>query len=373
MRAAPPEDRQRIIDLYKSGMTRPAIASETGWSEGTVHNIIKASGVVGTGRVTGIRTDPETEALVLELYDQGITWREIMDRVGRTEHTVQAILRRNDRGLDRKKPLLAGDWQKIISLYENGTDAPDIAGQFGCHTSMVYYVLEHSGIKRREQIACDNPRYFDAINTPDKAYWLGFIGADGCVRRVGANALRLQVKLARKDRAHLLILHKAIRAARPVRDFEAMSKGKVRPYSILDVCSTRLCEALVSHGIVPRKTNALEPWGGPEHLMPHYWRGLIDGDGSITINHNGVYVSFVGSESVVRGFLAWAHEVCGTNSQPRQGTMGNRRYWTTQIGGTVRILSLLAALYDDAPVALARKKALADLAVHGKPLQHALF
>ena len=77
MRPAPPEDRQQIIDLYKDGMTRPAIARETGWSEGTVHNIIKASGVVGAGRVTGIRTDPETEAQVMALYEQGVTWREI--------------------------------------------------------------------------------------------------------------------------------------------------------------------------------------------------------------------------------------------------------------------------------------------------------
>ena len=100
---------------------------------------------------------------------------------------------------------------------------------------------------------------------------------------------------------------------------------------------------------------------------------ILRNDGSITINDKGVYVSFTGSEALVRGFLAWAHETCGTNSQPRQGTAGNGHYWTTQIGGTVRVLRLLAALYDDAPTALTRKKALADLAVHGKPLQGAIF
>ena len=38
----------------------------------------------------------------------------------------------------------------------------------------------------------------------------------------------------------------------------------------------------MSHGITAKKTDALQPWDGPADLMPHYWRGLIDGDGSIT-------------------------------------------------------------------------------------------
>ena len=35
-----------------------------------------------------------------------------------------------------------------------------------------------------------------------------------------------------------------------------------------------------------------------------------------------------------------------------------RAAWLVQVGGTVRVLSLLHTLYDDASVALARKKAL---------------
>jgi hypothetical protein len=107
--------------------------------------------------------------------------------------------------------------------------------------------------------------------------------------------------------------------------------------------------------------------------MPHYWRGLFDGDGHITINGNGVFTGLVGSEAVVHSFRDWAHDVCGTNANPKRGTASNKQYWTVQIGGTRLILRLLAALYDDAPVALARKKALADHAVHGKPIVQPLF
>ena len=354
-------------------MTRPAIARETGWSEGTVHNIIKASGVVGAGRVTGIRTDPETEAQVMALYEQGVTWKEIIRQTSRTEHTVSAIIKRSGGSLDRENRLTDEQRAQIPGMYESGMDAVAIGRALGCHSTTVYTALEEAGIDRRTRGGCENEDYFDRIDAPDKAYWLGFIAADGCVTGFGSGFPRLQIKLAVKDHDHLVLLCGALKARQPVRDFEDFSAGEMRSYSAVAIGSLRLVEALVSHGITPRKSHTLQPWRGPDDLLPHYWRGLIDGDGSITINDNGVYVSFVGSEAVVREFATWAHSVCGTNANPRQGTQGNRRYWTIQVGGTKLVRLLVAALYDDAPTALARKKALADLAVHGKPFTPALF
>jgi Homeodomain-like domain len=372
MRPASPEDRQRIVDLYKGGMTRPAIARETGWSEGTVHNIIKAAGVQGAGRVTGIRTDPDTEAQIMALYAQGVPWREIQRITGRTEHTLSAIIKRNGGELDRKGEVTPAARARIPVLYESGMDAPAIGHLLGCHSSSIYNVLRDAGVDRRVR-GCDNADYFDQIDTPEKAYWLGFIAADGCVTGFESGNRRLQIKLARKDRDHLVLLHKALKASRPIRDTEEVTLGERRPYSVLAVYSPQIADALVRCGITPRKSHTLQPWDGPAALMPHYWRGLVDGDGSITINDSGVFLSFVGSEAVVRGFRAWAGGVCGTASAARHVTTGAADYWVIQVGGTVRILRLLAALYDDAPVALARKKALADLAVHGKPLQAAMF
>ena len=376
MRPAPPEDRQRIIDLYKDGMTRPAIARETGWSEGTVHNIIKASGVVGAGRVTGIRTDPETEAQVMALYEQGVTWVEIVRQTGRTEHTVSAIIKRNGGSLDRENRLTDEQRASIPDLYGGGLDAPEIGLMLGCHSSSVYNVLKEEGIDRREQIACDNPGYFDQIDTPDKAYWLGFLGADGCITgftRGTKTYLRLQVKLARKDRDHLVTLQKALKARRPIRDFDQVSFGKILPVSMLAVSSQQIADALIGHGIVRHKTNILQPWDGPSDLMPHYWRGLADGDGHITINDRGVFHGLVGSRPVTEAYAAWVNSHFGTNVHATVKQPGNGSTWVTQVGGTIRVLRLIAALYDDAPVALARKKALADLAVHGKLLAATLF
>lgn len=365
-----PEDRERIVALYRSGMKWDDIAAETGWSTYTVSNVLKREGVTATRGQSATRTPPETEAQIIALYGQGVTWREIMEQTGVTEHTVSAVIKRNGAEIGRKKSLAPDDWERIVTLYQNGVDAPELGRQFGCDSSMIYYVLEHRGVERRQQVACDNPGYFDEIDTPDKAYWLGFIGADGCVTGFTGGYPRLVIKLARKDRDHLTILHKALKANRPIRDFEDMSLGELRPYSALTVYSPPLVAGLGRHGITPRKSSTLRPWDGPAHLMPHYWRGLVDGDGHIHINERGVFMGLAGSKFVTGTFAAWVNDLIGShvNARPTQGQV-----WTVQVGGTVGILSLLRALYDDAPVALARKKALADLALHGKPLQATIF
>ena len=47
-----------------------------------------------------------------------------------------------------------------------------------------------------------NERYFEKIDNNNKAYWLGFIAADGCVSNKKGGRY-LYIELSRKDRDHL--------------------------------------------------------------------------------------------------------------------------------------------------------------------------
>lgn len=377
MRRTPPEVRQRIVALYQAGKKWQDIATETGVSTFTVGNVLRAEGVAADRGQANTRTSPEDEAKILTMYAEGVPLTEIVRKAGRTEHTITAVLRRHGKTPDRKVVRYEDDLrERIRQMYADGMDAPEIGRTLSLHSSSVYNILEEAGIDRREQIACDNPGYFDQIDTPDKAYWLGFLGADGCVTgstRGIKTYLRLQAKLARKDRDHLVTLHKALKARRPIRDFDEKSFGKIVPVSALAVSSQQVADALIGHGIIRKKTDVLQPWNGPADLMPHYWRGLVDGDGHITINERGIFTGLVGSHPVTDAYAAWVNSSFGThvNATVKQPSSGNT--WVVQVGGRRAPRLLLAALYDDAPVALARKKALADLAVHGKPLAATLF
>jgi predicted transcriptional regulator len=370
--------RQRIVALYKAGKKWQDIATETGVSSFTVGNVLRAEGVAADRGQANAKTSPEDEAKILTMYAEGVPLTQIVREVGRTEHTITAVLRRHGKAPSRKVVRYDDDLRECIrQMYTDGMDAPEIGRTLGgLHSSSVYNILKEAGIDRREQIACDNPGYFDQIDTPDRAYWLGFLGADGCVTgssRGTKTYLRLQVKLARKDRDHLVTLHGALKARRPIRDFDEKSFGKMVPVSMLAVSSQQIADALIGHGIIRKKTDVLKPWDGPADLMPHYWRGLVDGDGHISINERGIFTGLVGSHPVTDAYAAWVNANFGTHVNATVKQPGSGNTWVVQVGGRYAPRLLLAALYDDAPVALPRKKALADLAVHGKPLAATLF
>jgi len=94
--------------------------------------------------------------------------------------------------------------------------------------------------------------------------------------------------------------------------------------------------------------------------MPHYWRGLFDGDGCIGRHSarrpNSWMMTQVGSRACVVGFTDWARSICDTRATPAHDTGG---CWRVGIGGSYAPQKLAAALFDGATVALPRKLALA--------------
>lgn len=118
-----------------------------------------------------------------------------------------------------------------------------------------------------------NDAYFNCIDTEGKAYWLGFLAADGCVR-----GNRLQVCLSSRDRQHLVNLASCLGTNAPVRNYFI---GGVHR-SGFRVTSQQVVADLSAHSIVPRKSLILR-W--PEHLSPeslrHYLRGYMHGEGGL--------------------------------------------------------------------------------------------
>lgn len=118
---------------------------------------------------------------------------------------------------------------------------------------------------------------FDSIDTPDKAYWLGFIMADGSV---SGGTFRLG--LSRKDREQVVKLQRFLGSTHPVVDYITSNGYEA---TRLDIGIKYFTESLNRNGIIVGKTNSPSiPNTVPAHLYSHFVRGLFDGDG-------GMYVS----------------------------------------------------------------------------------
>lgn len=91
------------------------------------------------------------------------------------------------------------DESKLIKMYENGDSTIKIAKVFNCAVGTINKRLKKLGIKMksnkeyRTKYSFDH-NFFEIINTEEKAYWLGFMYADGNVRK-RKNQSVIQIKV----------------------------------------------------------------------------------------------------------------------------------------------------------------------------------
>jgi hypothetical protein len=200
-----------------------------------------------------------------------------------------------------------------------------------------------------------NHHFFDVIDTEEKAYWLGFITADGCIH-VGADGKRrVSVQLADYDANHLQKMARDFGSDQPVRCYSKRSEA------VIVFSSLPLVRSLDLLGVGPRKSGVVKPWDGPAVLLRHYWRGMVDGDGTICPcrTRNKWTVGLCGSVHCVVGFANWARVVTGSKAVPQQRP-NSQLCWSWQVTGTWAPQRLVDELYSNATVFLDRKMELAN-------------
>jgi predicted transcriptional regulator len=361
MKHLTPEDKQYILKRWQHGASLRGIGKEIGRPDITIRRTLEAAGVTfGPPKTSNKRTSPETETLVLRLYDEGCTWDEINEQAGITSTTVAKILERNGRDLDRKGESAEAKSEAIAALVDAGHSARAIGRMLGHSKSTIRNIVADSGNETGRLVGCEFPDFFEEIDTPEKAYWLGFISADGCIVATPRHpeGSHLAVQLGIRDYDHLVKLKAALGAYTTVRKGLQRGEWGIRGYATLSVTPRRLIDSLLALGVTPRKSATLVPWNGPADLMPHYWRGMIDGDGSLAFKGDGVYTVFLcGSEATVQAFTAWAAGLCGTKAKPYT----HSNCWYISISGRYQVPGLVRVLYENAPVSLDRKQKIADL------------
>jgi hypothetical protein len=117
-----------------------------------------------------------------------------------------------------------------------------------------------------------------------------------------------------------------------------------------------LVETLKEYGIVERKSRTAFVIKLNNNL--HFWRGLIDGDGTLYISPK-MYpaLSLCGSESILNQFVDYVKGVC-----PNVQKISVRKCATIKqlaVGGEKAII-LIKHFYSNCPVALERKLKIAE-------------
>ena len=168
---------------------------------------------------------------------------------------------------------------KALALYKEGLSARACAREVGLPKDWVLAEIHKAGIFREVDLSFDE-NYFENIDSEDKAYWLGFISADGSIHK---EKKCLDISLSIVDIDHLEKFKKSIGFKGEIKTRYITLKGKEYKSCRMTIYSEKLIEDLAKYGVVERKTFGFEYPDIPKEWDRDFIRGYSDGDGSIYV------------------------------------------------------------------------------------------
>ncbi len=181
-------------------------------------------------------------------------------------------------------------------------------------------------------------------STPEKAYILGFIIADGHIRKAGYKA---EVSVKESDADLLRAIASELGCDAPLGSMTNHYDGSrmVRLY----LCGQKLVSDLNKLGVYHDKSKtAVYPAILPD-LEEDLVRGIWDGDGHI----GRTQFDLIGTSALLDGVVAAAERHTGCSLRRKLGGRDNRYHYAY---GTRRDTAVLEWMYSGTGIALARKR-----------------
>jgi len=281
---------QQIICLYESH-SPPEIARLLNCNIKTIRKHIKEIGLP-TNRRRHLRDERDHEIIALFSTHQH-SYEDIMKLVGCGRNTIIRCLKRH--AIPTRKP---AEWTRLYEYDE---------------------------------------KFFREIDSPTKAYWVGFLMADGCVIRSNNNG-SVTVHVSEKDMAVLTHLRSDLCSNLPI--------GPTATGVRLSVGSVQMADDLIRLGVTPNKTGHERfPFA---HLIeayhPDFIRGFFDGDGCVHIRKSRNHIPEFILASKSKQILTDVRQILESNCDLNQNKISGSQFFYLRYSGR-QVKSIYDYLY----------------------------
>lgn len=283
-------------------------------------------------------------------------------RCGPQNGTPASFYGRKQRG----REVRATRTDEILSLYQSGKSTDAIGASLGVSGGLIKRIIRENGghIKStsewQRKHALDE-RFFQTIDTEEKAYCLGFMFADGNVSTAKGTITMTQKE---EDADVLAKIAKCMGSESPIHRYvDKRTDYKRSATAHFSVGSMAMCADLITHGCVPNKTFVTKfPFDSiTPHLYRHFVRGYFDGDGCIPYSKGkpDLGISIVGTEELLQGIH------CAFESSHGQAPCSilarhperNHNIRTLRLRKQVDSISFMKWMYEGAAIFMDRKYA----------------
>lgn len=240
--------------------------------------------------------------------------------------------------------------EQALKLYETGDySITELSKMFKTDLKSLSDFIKSKGliVINKQNIIRFNEKIFDKINNQDKAYWLGFLYADGAVN---SKSNQIELSLALKDENHLEKFKSFLNYT-----------GNVRKDSYrcrLQISSKYFKNRLIELGCVPRKSLILtfpDRSIVSDKFLFAFIRGYFDGDGSIYIpkehKKSKSHISLLGTKEFLQEMQNRSQ---WKENKLLQRNGSDKNTFSVSYGGK-HILYMLESMYKNATIYLDRK------------------
>lgn len=254
------------------------------------------------------------------------------------------------------KPFGKEDVPSLIQDYNDGLSLCKTALKYHISPYKVTEILNQNNIRIRTQSERSrkysiNEQYFDIIDTPNKAYILGLLYADGTRDRDSNN---ISISLQERDKKILDQINQEIGSNRPLWYVDNSKKKDAKRMNQwrLSFCNERMARSLFEYGLVPCKEfKTTFPNQINEKLWRHFIRGYMDGDGCV-LNGECKW-TVTGNKPLLLFIKDYLQEKL--NIYVQDFVHHNGRSHIIRVSGGRQVKKLLDFLYEDAEMFIERK------------------
>ena len=203
-----------------------------------------------------------------------------------------------------------------------------------------------------------NEHIFDVIDTEEKAYWLGFLYADGNLSITGH---RVNLSLAIKDLAHVEKFKRFLHCTNDITLNTKVIGDKTFQLCRIAFRNKNIWEQLCKKGCTPQKTSTLKfpdkNIFANKNLIRHFIRGYCDGDGTLGLyatkyNKHETSIRFAGTQQFLEGirdYLGSYGTIRNESCPSKQSKIYTLNY------GCLKARQVARVLYENSNIYLDRK------------------
>jgi len=283
-------DIQAVIGSYKDGMPLYKCVKTYKVSEERLKKLLLSNSILPRSRSESFGVTKDMEKYIIEQYTiHNKSQSKISKEVGITHESVSNILKRTNTEIT--------DWKYII-----------------------------------------NEDYFEKIDSPDKAYFLGWLISDGCNK---GNGIRLTIQ--ERDKEILENFKKYVNYEGPLYK-KISNKENLQNYMSLDITNSKIAKDVEKWGVVKKKAKLTYFPKIEEKYYPYLIRGVFEGDGWISESRKTFVFGISGSKQLMEEIQEVLRINCNIETNPIRKTSST---YVFSIAGYSKVTRVFNFLYKN--------------------------